>query len=314
MDISKSQLSVSHLKMICELDRCETVKEAAQALFISQPALTNRIREAERRLNTPLFFRRGRKIIMSNAGKRLLYSAKKILQELSRAEHDIARLTDGIEQVLRVGLPHYASFQWLPAVMKGFHQRHQQIELEISAQMQEQPLNALYNHEIDIAMVSTAEPSLVVDDKQFGSVCLVEDELVACLSKEHPKAQQAFLQVEDFADETYVTNSTVPEKDREYELFFKPRNVLPKKVLQVGFNDAIIELVKANIGISIFSKRQIAHFVDNRQQQDIAMLPLDQQGLTLYWHLIYLNQSPIAEPAHSFAEIIQQELAQVIHK
>ncbi len=308
MDISKSQLSISHLKMICALDSCETVKEAAQALFISQPALTNRIREAERRLNTQLFVRRGRKIIMSNAGKRLLYSAQKILQELSRAEHDIARLTDGIEQVLRVGLPHYASFQWLPEVMKGFHQHYNNIEIEISAQAAKQPLNALINHEVDIAMISTAENCLHLDDKQFGTVCLVEDELVACVANQHRKAHQAYLSAEDFADETYVTNSTVPEKDREYELFFKPQGILPKKVLQVGFNDAIIELVKANLGVSIFSKRQINRYLDDHSQQAIKIIPLKQQGLNLFWHLVYLNHPLIAAPAHTFANILQQQL------
>lgn len=312
MDLSKSQLSISHLKMICELERCETVKEAAQALFITQPALTNRIREAERRLNTSLFYRRGRKIIMSNAGKRLLYSAKKILQELSRAEYDISRLTDGVEQVLRVGLPHYASFQWLPAVMQGFHQQHQTIELEISANAGQQPLNALFNHDLDIAMISSAEPHLDVDEKLYTSICLAKDELLACLSTEHEKAQQSFMLAQDFIDETYVTNSTVPEKDREYELFFKPEGVLPKKVLQVGFNEAIIELVKANVGVSIFSKRQISQYLpqelERTSKNKLKTIKLGEQGLTLYWHLVYLNQPTIAVPAASFVSLLKQKI------
>ena len=308
MDFTKSQLSISHLKMICELDRCETVKEAAQALFITQPALTNRIREAERRLNTPLFYRRGRKIIMSNAGKRLLYSARKILNELSRAEHDISRLTDGIEQVLRIGLPHYASFKWLPAVLKGFHQQHSTIEIEISAQAAQQPLNALFNHEVDLAMILTADKTLELDEHQFQWQCLAEDELIACVSREHPKANKPYLVAEDFLQETYVTNSTVPEKDREYELFFKPESVLPKKVLQVGFNDAIIELVKANLGVSIFSKRQMSRYVSQQSRQELQTIPLGKQGLTLYWHLVYLNQPLIAKPAESFLNLLQAEI------
>jgi len=309
MDISKSQLSISHLKMICELERCETVKEAAQALFITQPALTNRIREAERRLNTPLFYRRGRKIIMSNAGKRLLYSAKKILKELSRAEYDISRLTDGIEQVLRIGLPHYSSFQWLPEVMRGFHQQHENIELEISAQAAEQPLHALFNHDVDIAMLSSANKVLDLDEKLYCSVCLAEDELIACLAKEHEKSKHKYLTASDFANETYVTNSTVPEKDREYELFFKPEGVLPKKVLQVGFNDAIVTLVKANLGVSIFSHRQIKSYLINNLEDEISTIPLGEHGLKVYWHLVYLKQPLVEEPAKSFITLIQKEIA-----
>lgn len=303
MDITKSQLSISHLKMICQLERCETVKEAAQALFITQPALTNRIREAERRLNTSLFYRRGRKIIMSNAGKRLLQSAKKILEELARAEHDISRLTDGIEQVLRIGLPHYASFQWLPKLVQGFNAKHPNIELEITPEAATQPLNALLNHDVDIAMISSASPILELDEKSFSATCLNKDELVACVSKKHKNATKAFLTASDFIDETYVTNSTVPEKDREYELFFKPEGIIPKKVLQVGFNDAIIELVKANLGVSIFSKNQLSRL---SYDEDIKLIPLGENGLTLYWHLVYSNQNLIAEPAKSVVGLLSK--------
>ncbi|GAA6205121.1 MULTISPECIES: LysR family transcriptional regulator [Thalassotalea] len=303
MDITKSQLSISHLKMICQLERCETVKEAAQALFITQPALTNRIREAERRLNTSLFYRRGRKIIMSNAGKRLLQSAKKILEELARAEHDISRLTDGIEQVLRIGLPHYASFQWLPKLIEGFNHQHPTIELEISSEAANQPLHALFNHDVDIAMISTASADLEIDEKNFKTHCLNQDELVACLSTQHKYANKTYLTAHDFIDETYVTNSTVPEKDREYELFFKPESVIPKKVLQVGFNDAIVELVKANLGVSIFSRNQLKRL---SYDSDIKLIPLGEHGLTLYWHLVYANQQLIAEPAESVIAILQK--------
>lgn len=310
MDFSKSQLSISHLKMICQLERCETVKEAAQALFITQPALTNRIREAERRLNTQLFYRRGRRIIMSNAGKRLLVSAKKILEELSRAEHDISRLSDGVEQVLRLSLPHYAAFNWLPLVLKGFEQKSPHIELEITSQAAHKPLNELINHDVDMAMICSAKPILEVDNQQFVSIALVEDELVACVAPEHQKSSKAYLLAEDFIDQTYVTNSTVAEKDREFELFFQPAGLLPKKVLQVGFNEAIIELVKANVGVSIFSKRQLAKYSALDKSQAIQQIPLGENGLKIYWHLVYQKQELVEQPAINFINLLKQQMNQ----
>lgn len=308
MDISRSQLSISHLKMICQLEKHETVKEAAQALFITQPALTNRIREAERRLNTQLFYRRGRRIFMTNAGQRLLVSAKKILKELAIAEHDISRLTDGVEQVLRVSVPHYASFSWLPGVLKGFNQTLPNIEVEITSQSSIRPLAALAEHEVDMAILSTGKPQFDVDRQQFTTVAIVEDELVACVSKHHKDANKAFLVAEDFADQTYVTNSTVPEKDREFELFFQPAAILPKKVLQVGFNDAILTLVKENLGLSIFSKRQLSSFLSQSKADDVVQIPLGKQGLKVYWHLVYSNHINIEQPANLFANLLTSQL------
>lgn len=305
MDIVKSQLSISHLKMMCELERCTTVKEAAQALFITQPALTNRIREAERRLNTPLFIRRGRKLVMSNAGKRLLVSAKKILEELARAEYDIERFSDGVEQVLRIGIPHYASFTWLPRVVQAMNEKFPSIELEITAQAAIQPLIALHKGDIDMAMFSSSDRQLELEQKQYYADFIIEDELVACVSLAHKNVDKAYLTAADFVDETYLTNSTVAEKDREYELFFKPESVIPRKILQVGFKEAIIELVKANLGISIFSRRQITPYL---KQHKIRTIPLGEQGLKIYWHLVYSNQHEIEQPAALLVKLLQQEI------
>ncbi|WP_448568010.1 LysR family transcriptional regulator [Thalassotalea ganghwensis] len=308
MDLVKSQLNISHLKMMCALEKNTTVKEAAQALFITQPALTNRIREAERRLNTPLFIRRGRKLIMSNAGKRLLISAKKILEELARAEYDIERFSDGIEQVIRLGVPHYASFTWLPHVVKAMTEHFPTIELEITAQESIQPFISLQRGSIEMAMISSSERQLHFDDKLYGYHYVAEDELVACLSTQHKKAGKDYLLAEDFVDETYVTNAAVPEKDREYELFFKPANVIPRKVLQVGYKEAIIELVNANLGLSVFSKRHITPYL---KHHDIQTKPLGIAGLKIHWHLVYLKQDAVKQPAELFVRLLQQEIGEL---
>ncbi|KGJ99335.1 LysR family transcriptional regulator [Thalassotalea sp. ND16A] len=306
MNIAKSQLNISHLKMISTIAESETVKEAAEALFITQPALTNRIREAERRLNTELFIRRGRKLVISSSGKRLLHSANKILEELARCEHDIARLSDGVEQVIRIGLPHYASFNWLPNVVAYFHQDYPNTELEISANAQQLPLSALYNGDIDIAMISSANKKLSIDETAYDAIFILQDELMACLSPQHQYAKHKFLTAEDFASQTYITNSTVPEKDREYELFFKPKNIIPKKVLQVGFNEAIIEFIKANMGLTIMTKQLIAPYISKKQ---IQTTKLGEDGLKIYWHIVYSNKGKIAKQAKALSKILKQHSA-----
>lgn len=301
--MSTSNLSISHLKMICTIVESSTVKEAAEKLFITQPALTNRIREAERRLNIDLFARRRRKLVITTAGRRLLISAKKILEELERAEYDIARLSDGIEQVLRIGLPHYASFKWLPNVVRYFHKELPNIELEVTSEASIHPLDALYQGDVDIALISSKDRELDIQRTDYATSYLMDDELLACLSVKHKRFDQPYMLAEDFAKENYITNSTVPEKDREYELFFKPNNVLPKKVVQVGFNEAIIELVKVNMGITIMSKQHITPYLE---EGDLKTMHLGEDGLKIYWHLVYLNTPSVAKPAELLPSIIKQ--------
>jgi LysR family transcriptional regulator for metE and metH len=235
---------------------------------------------------------------MTSAGFRLLHSATKILDELARAELDIAQLSDGIEQVIRFGLPHYASFKWLPNVITYFQEKLPEISIEVSGDATKQPLDSLFRGDVDIIFISTASKQLTLNHSGYQSQFIVEDELLACLSKQNDNANQAFLTAEDFTKQTYITNSTIPEKDREYELLFKPAHQIPRQVLQVGFNDAIIELIKANIGISILSKRLLNAYLPTNE---IVTKPIGKHGLNVYWHLIYSNQPEIALPAEVLA-------------
>jgi LysR family transcriptional regulator for metE and metH len=170
----------------------------------------------------------------------------------------------------------------------------------------------LYNGDIDIAMISSANKKLSIDETVYESIFILQDELMACLSPKHEYAKHKFLIAEDFANQTYITNSTVPEKDREYELFFKPKNIIPKKVLQVGFNEAIIEFIKANMGLTIMTKQLIAPYISHNQ---IKTTKLGDDGLKIYWHIVYSKKGKIAKPAKALSKILKEHSANTnLHK
>lgn len=307
MNVSDIQLNISHLKMICTINDCDTVKDAAERLDITQPALSNRIREAERRLDAKLFVRRGRRLIITTAGKRLLQSARKILDELSRAEQDIDRISQGIEQVIRIGIPHYASFQWLPSVIEYFAKHYPTVDLEIVSDAAKQPINALYQGEVDVVLISSSKSKYEVEGKEHDADFLHSDELVAWVNQQHEYAKRPYLLPQDFVKQTYITNAAVPEKDREYELFFKPNNVVPKKILQVGFNEAILELVKMNMGLSIFSKRLI-----EQQPVSSSLVPikLGEEGIHIHWHLVHVKKDDMTEVVANLVNLLSAYFAE----
>lgn len=91
--------------MIHAINAAESSTRAAEMLNISQPALSSRLHDAEKILGTRLFVRRGRRLSISTAGQLLLRSAKTILEELARVEHELMHLPDQVDQTLRIGMP-----------------------------------------------------------------------------------------------------------------------------------------------------------------------------------------------------------------
>lgn len=296
-----SRLTVKHLQMIHALDVAESATRAADLLHISQPALSSRLHDAEKVVGTPLFTRRGRRLSISPAGQLLLRSARKILSELERVENELLQLPEQLGRTLRIGIPQYASFSWLPLAVKEFEKHCPNIALEIVSEAAFHPRHALSRNEIDVAIVSSPDQKLQVDNSRFRCRHLLQDEFVALLPAAHNKAKKSFLLAEDFVDETYITNSAVPEKNREYELFFQPNSIYPERVVQVGFTGAILELVAAGIGTTIIT-RWIMDSDDLRN--NVVALPLTKNGLHVHWFAICSRQKDIDEQAQVLCKII----------
>lgn len=295
------RITVKHLEMVHAIANADSMTRAAEQLNLSQPALSSRLADAEAILGTRLFIRRGRKLSISVPGQMLLRSANSILDELSKVESLLLNYPDQIGQVLRIGMPQYASFGWLPMAIKEFEQMFPNVGLEIVSETSLQPRSALLRNEVDIALVSSPDREMQVDASRFRCHRLFKDEFIALLPASHAKAGKAYLVAEDFLGETYITNSSVPETNREYELFFRPQAVSPERVVQVGFTEAAFELVAAGIGSTIIT-RWIGE--SHVQQENVVSLPLTENGLHLYWYAIGSRNLDIEEQTDVLARLI----------
>ena len=77
------------------------------------------------------------------------------------------------------------------------------------------------------------------------------NEMVAVVPRGHRLTAGDHAEIRDFADVTYVANSTTPEIGREYTRLFKPAGVRPRRVVQAGHVEAVMGVVRAGIGVTI---------------------------------------------------------------
>lgn len=130
--------------------------KAATELFISQPAVTNHIKELENKLKIALFDRQGNKIYLSKAGKLAYRGLKQIKQHYRDLEFELGKLNDTFKGSLSIGASSTISQYLIPQVLAAFHRQYPIIELDLfngnSLEMEQK----LLNNEIDIALVENA--------------------------------------------------------------------------------------------------------------------------------------------------------------
>jgi LysR family transcriptional regulator for metE and metH len=80
---------IRHLRLVIAVADTGTLTRAADRLHLTQSALSHQLRDVEERLRTPLFHRVGKRMILTQAGTRVLISARRVLRDLEDAENDV---------------------------------------------------------------------------------------------------------------------------------------------------------------------------------------------------------------------------------
>ncbi|QUJ68969.1 LysR family transcriptional regulator [Photobacterium sp. GJ3] len=284
--------------MVLAIAKAGSVSEAASQIGLTQSAVSHRIREAERLLNTELFYRQHKKLIPTSAGKRLLLSASVVLSELERAENDIDKLSVGIEHVIRIGNEAFGGYHWMPTFIRQFNQQYPRYSVEIIPDVSLDPFNALRNGTIDVSIVSGT-----ITQTGFRSLKLFRDEMVAVMHKAHVHAGKEWLTAEEIAANTYITYHTTPAPGREYEQLFSPNHLLPPKVIRAGVTEAVVAFVEAGMGITIMPSWVIKPYLKN---PDLVTTRVTAQGLYIDWRVLFRKDERSDSPIVTFAKALKQ--------
>ncbi|AIQ28227.1 hypothetical protein P40081_08605 [Paenibacillus sp. FSL P4-0081] len=135
--------------------------KAAEALFLSQPSVTARIRSLENEMNVKLFHRNGRYIQLTEGGKKLIPYAEKILQSYREATYKMNQHIALPEEV-RIGCSISISNYLLPGILEKFRVRFPDTRVKILSYPSEQIMTRILDEEVDFGLVrTTTHPRMV---------------------------------------------------------------------------------------------------------------------------------------------------------
>jgi len=297
----RPRLSLDQLLTLTVLAEEDSLTRAAERLHLTQPTLSYRLQEAERRLDVALFQRVGRRLRPTPAGERLLHSARTILAELETAEQEVERFGRGVATVVRIGSRGQGSFRWLPGFLRDFEDRHASIAVEVVAMSANSPFAALLDGAVDVE-IATGEAR----HRGVERLDLFTDELVALLSRDHPLATRDFITAADLAQETYVTTNTIPDPGHESDQVFRPARVMPRRLISVGLTEAVVEMVRANFGVSMLSRWAIGEY---RDISGLVILPVNSAGTRIRWYAAIRRVEPLDGAPTLLARALQAWVA-----
>lgn len=191
-----------HLQVLVKLAEIGSMRRAAQAVNMTQPAISQMVSELEKLLETDLFFRHARGVEPTEATKELLPVAQRILSALEDGVESVANRLHQHSGVVRVSASPAALGGMIQGTLHKFVSRHPSIQVHISQMSDTDPLGGIVEQTADV--VCTREPSVLPQGWVFERSA--KDMLVAVCGRKHPFAEQKNIGPEELGQAKWLQN------------------------------------------------------------------------------------------------------------
>jgi LysR family transcriptional regulator for metE and metH len=290
-------LETRHLRLVLEIAQLGGVTSASKRLYLTQSAVSHQLLDLERRLGTTLFHRAGKRMVPTAAGQRVLATAQSTLLELKRLEDDLRRIAQGQDAVIRLSTECYTCYHWLPPLLNDFHRRFPHVDVQIVAEVTQDPLPALLDGRIDLALVHH-DPH----DDRLSLSKLFRDEQVIVVRSDHRLARKRHIEPQDLADEHVIFYGAPLKHLSFYQEVLMPAGVTPRKVSHIQLTEAIVEMVRANVGITVLARWAAAPYLADGR---LVGVRVTSRGVARQWYAATIRQEPVPLHLREFTQLIK---------
>lgn len=240
-------MDIRQLKAFVAIAESGTFTAGAVRVHVTQAAISMQIRQLETETHAQLFIRAPRRVILTEAGEKLLERAYTILREHDAALEELAALTGAHRGRLRIGSASaMVSADPLPQILGELRGTHAGVETSVISGTSESLVKQVLGGELDAAFVS-----LPVEARGIQSELLSEDYLVAIASPRHSMAKQKIVSAYALAGEKLILGERGGNTRRLIDQFFAQAGVTLKVAMELSRLAAIKRMVEAEMGVGI---------------------------------------------------------------
>ena len=288
------------LRAFCQVARLGSVSRAAEALYLSQPAVTLQLQALERELGVRLLERSGRRLSPTREGALLYEMARPLVEGLDNLAATFREQVRGLDAgELNVAAGSSTILYLLPGIVDAFRREHADVRLSLHNVTGAGGLDLLRSDAVDLAVGSMLD---VPADLSYTPVYSFEPMLI--MPPDHPLAERTDLSLEDLSPYGLILPPKRLTTYRLIDLVFQQNRVPYTVALEVGGWEVIKQYVAMGLGISIVT----AICLTEADRQRLAARSLARWFPSRSYGIVMRKGKFLSAQARAFVDLIKPEV------
>lgn len=301
--IDMKHATLRQLKVFDTVARLSSFSRAAQALHLTQPAVSTQIGKLEDHAGVPLFEQLGKKIYLTAAGVVLLEHCRAIIRRFDDAEAAITQFRGISGGRLNVAVISAGDY-FFPRILVEFARRHESVTINLSVHNREDLLAHLADNLTDLAIM--VRPPVDADTVEQA---FAPHPYVIVAPPGHPLASRRRIPLARVIREPFVVREKGSDTWQSMAQRMGAQIDHLNVAMQIKSTETIKQAVIAGMGVSFLS----AHTV-SRELREGSLVILDVQGfpLMLNWYVVHRRHKHLPPVAQAFKQFLTTEGARLI--
>jgi DNA-binding transcriptional LysR family regulator len=269
------------LYTLLEVVKFNSYTHAAEHLSLTQPAITQHIKQLEKELSVKIFNRVGKEIKPTNEGNIVIQYAHRNIALYERMKQSILDLQHHVRR-LTVGITHTAESNAVAEVLGRYSSQNPGTTITIISDSINNLYSMLKNYEIDLAVVEGK-----IQDAGINSLLLDTDSLILVVSNNNPLAPKSMVTINELKKQPLILRRPSSGTRNLFAAHLESKNMSLDDfnvILEVDNIATIKDLIRRDIGVSILARSAC---LDELKKGKITVLPIENLSMIREINILY---------------------------
>jgi DNA-binding transcriptional LysR family regulator len=290
------QINLNQLRIFYCAARERSLTKAAEALFVTQPAVTMQIKALEQYLEVPLFRKRGKFLELTDEGNTLFKYAERIFAIVDEMEHVLKGFAELTHGSLTIGTTRSFARHLMPGLLSRYQEKFPGIKISLEVGSSSEIAEGVMAFKYDLGVIAKLPLS-----KKLKAIPYAMEEFCLVVSPDHRFAKRAVISCQELQNEPIIIREPGSGSRHTLLTFLSSHGVKPSVLVEAGSVEFIKEYVMQGRGISLLYKPEIQW---EAKMGLLKPLEIAEGPLLLQTEIVVPEGVTLSRPSRAFLELV----------